>query len=239
MFTYFGNESFAGFYNDTGYSPVFTDEYTDDLLTLFNNDTQLLTAANAVSWITHWHWGHRIEFWFPRWTLGGGIFGIGRRIQCQILATLPSGFTLTTALVPIQSSRTTWGSVTPISCRGHNRHNRAIVFVPHWHEWRRLHKCTMYCVDLCGSGSHRDWTDLYRASNSRVGGALWKALYVQDGIQHVFWFSFFYIFQTCYGIAADPMQCMFDAARMGTVAAAQSAVSHTEEATNLESTMSM
>jgi hypothetical protein len=30
------------------------------------------------------------------------------------------------------------------------------------------------------SGSHRDWTDLYRASNSRVRGALWKALYVQD-----------------------------------------------------------
>jgi hypothetical protein len=30
------------------------------------------------------------------------------------------------------------------------------------------------------SGSHRDWTDLYRASNSRVRGALWNALYVQD-----------------------------------------------------------
>jgi hypothetical protein len=28
------------------------------------------------------------------------------------------------------------------------------------------------------SGSHRDWTHLYRASNSRVRGALWKALYV-------------------------------------------------------------
>jgi hypothetical protein len=31
------------------------------------------------------------------------------------------------------------------------------------------------------SGSHRDWTHLCRASNSRVRGALWKALYVQDG----------------------------------------------------------
>jgi hypothetical protein len=30
------------------------------------------------------------------------------------------------------------------------------------------------------SGSHRNWTDLYRASNSRVRGVLWKALYVQD-----------------------------------------------------------
>jgi hypothetical protein len=30
------------------------------------------------------------------------------------------------------------------------------------------------------SGSHRNWTDLYMASNSRVRGALWKALYVQD-----------------------------------------------------------
>jgi hypothetical protein len=34
----------------------------------------------------------------------------------------------------------------------HNRHNRAIVFVPRWHEWRRLHKCTMYCVDCDNRG---------------------------------------------------------------------------------------
>jgi hypothetical protein len=32
------------------------------------------------------------------------------------------------------------------------------------------------------SGSHRNWTDLYRASNSRVRGVLLKALYVQDGL---------------------------------------------------------
>jgi hypothetical protein len=32
------------------------------------------------------------------------------------------------------------------------------------------------------SGSHKNWTDLYRASNSRVRGALWKALYVHDEI---------------------------------------------------------
>jgi hypothetical protein len=97
----------------------------------------------------------------------------------------------------------------------HNRHNRAIVFVPCWHEWRRLHNCTMHCGSVTiearftassrSSDSHRDWTHLYRASNSRVRGALyvqdygdwthlyrasnirvrgalWKALYVQDGV---------------------------------------------------------
>jgi hypothetical protein len=38
-----------------------------------------------------------------------------------------------------------------------------------------------FTASIRSSGLHRDWTDLYRAS-SGVREALWKALYVQDGI---------------------------------------------------------
>jgi hypothetical protein len=39
------------------------------------------------------------------------------------------------------------------------------------------------------SRSHRDWTDLYRASYSRVRGALWKALYVQNDDFHAIYIN--------------------------------------------------
>ncbi|XP_064644501.1 mucin-like protein [Lineus longissimus] len=47
-FTYFGNESFVGFHNKPAFTPVFADEYKDNLLSLFNNDTSLLAAANST-----------------------------------------------------------------------------------------------------------------------------------------------------------------------------------------------
>jgi hypothetical protein len=55
----------------------------------------------------------------------------------------------------------------------------------YWFDWLK----TAAATDFVSLVPRRKGMDFYRASNSRVGGALWKALYLEDGSMVKFCFQ--------------------------------------------------